>query len=79
MSGVAYTAARDLLGGDQSRSHHTSEVTRVLGEAPAGQFALLGEIIASRSVAGTADDFEFSLDVVIDGLQLRLARQGRKG
>jgi hypothetical protein len=50
----------------------------VLGEAPAGQFALLGEIIASRSVAGTTDDFEFSLDVVIDGLQLRLARQDRK-
>lgn len=78
VSGVAYTAARDLLGGDQSRSHHTSEVTRVLGEAPPGQFALLGEIIASRSVAGTTDDFEFSLDVVIDGLQLRLARQDRK-
>jgi AcrR family transcriptional regulator len=76
VSGVAYTAARDLLGGDQSRSHHTSEVTRVLGAAPAGQFALLGEIIANRAVAGTADDFAFSLDVVIDGLQLRLSRKG---
>lgn len=78
VSGVAYTAARDLLGGDQSRSQHTSEVTRVLGEAPSGHFALLGEIIANRAVAGTADDFDFSLDVVIDGLQLRLARRGRK-
>lgn len=78
VSGVAYTAARDLLGGDHSRSHHTSEVTRMLGEAPAGEFALLGEIIANRAVAGTADDFEFSLGVVIDGLQLRLTRQGRK-
>lgn len=76
VSGVAYTAAGDLLGGEQSRSHHTSEVARILGEAPAGQFALLGKVIADRAVAGTADDFEFSLDVVIDGLQLRLNRKG---
>lgn len=76
VSGVAYTAARDLLGGEQSRSQHTSEVARALGEAPAGRFALLGAVIADRAVAGTADDFEFSLDVVIDGLQLRLARKG---
>ncbi len=48
----------------------------MLGAAPAGQFALLGEIIANRAVAGTADDFAFSLDVVIDGLQLRLSRKG---
>lgn len=75
VSGVAYTAARDLLGGDHSRSHHTSEVTRVLGEVAAGRFPLLGDVIANRAVAGTADDFEFSLDVVIDGLQLRLSRQ----
>ncbi len=76
VSGVAYTAARDLLGGDQSRSQHTSEVARVLGEAPPGRFALLGEIIDNRAVAGSADDFEFSLGVVIDGLQLRLDRKG---
>lgn len=76
VSGVAYTAARDLLGGDQSRSQHTSEVTRILADAPAGQFALLGEVIADRAVAGTADDFDFSLDVVIDGLRLRLDRKG---
>lgn len=76
VSGVAYTAARDLLGGDQSRSQHTREVTRMLSDAPAGQFALLARVIADRAVAGTADDFEFSLDVVIDGLRLRLGRKG---
>ncbi|MDZ7883500.1 MAG: hypothetical protein U5N53_11580 [Mycobacterium sp.] len=50
---------------------------RALGEASAGRFALPGEIIDNRAVAGSADDFEFSLDVVIDGLQLRLDRKGR--
>ena len=73
VSGIAFSAAHDLLGGEQSKLHQQPEVARALGEVTEGGFELLGAVVANRAaVAAAAHDFEFSLDVVISGLQQKL-------
>ncbi len=74
VSGIAFSAAHDLLGGEQSKLQQHPEVARALTEVAEGEFPLLGAVVAQRAAAGAAaDDFTFSLDVVIAGLQQRLA------
>lgn len=73
VSGMALSAAHDLLGGEQSKLHQQPEVARALNEVPEGEFPLLGSVVANRAGAGAAGkDFAFSLDVVLAGLQQRL-------
>ncbi|MCV7287604.1 TetR/AcrR family transcriptional regulator C-terminal domain-containing protein [Mycolicibacterium wolinskyi] len=73
VSGIAMSAAHDLLGAADSRLHHqTPEVARALEDFAAGEFPLLSAVVAGRSVP-RADDFEFNLAVVIAGLEQRLA------
>jgi TetR/AcrR family transcriptional regulator, tetracycline repressor protein len=77
VSGIAFSAAHDLLGGDQSKLQQHPEVARALGAVPVGEFPLLGAVVANRATATVADrDFEFSLDVVVGGLQQKLAARG---
>ncbi|MFA5712369.1 TetR/AcrR family transcriptional regulator [Mycolicibacterium sp.] len=74
VSGIAMSAAHDLLGGEQSKLRQHPEVARALNEVAQGEFPLLGDVVANRAAAdAAADDFEFSLDVVIAGLQQKLA------
>ncbi|HLR99983.1 MAG TPA: TetR/AcrR family transcriptional regulator C-terminal domain-containing protein [Mycolicibacillus parakoreensis] len=70
-SGIAYTAAHDLLGDEQSRLHQAPEVARALGELPTGRYPLLAQVVSARADTDAAD-FEFSVDVVIAGLDRRL-------
>lgn len=78
VSGIALSAAQDLLGGEQSKLHQQPEVARALTELAADQFPLLGAVVQNRLADGAAaQDFDFGLDVVIGGLQQRLA--GRAG
>ena len=73
VSGIAFSAAHDLLGGEQSKLHQQPEVARALGEFTEGEFELLGAVVANRAAAtAAARDFEFCLDVVISGLQQKL-------
>lgn len=74
VSGIALSAAHDLLGGEQSKLNQQPEVERALGEV-ADEFGLLAAVVANRSAVGAAaHDFEFSLDVVISGLEQKLAQ-----
>lgn len=73
VSGIALSAAHDVLGTANSRlRHQTPEVARALQDLPADQFPLLGEVVAERAASGTAD-FEFNLEIVIAGLERSLA------
>jgi TetR/AcrR family transcriptional regulator, tetracycline repressor protein len=75
VSGIAFSAAHDLLGGEQSKLQQHPEVARALGEVAVGEFPLLGAVVTNRATATAADhDFDFSLDVVVAGLRQRLAR-----
>lgn len=74
-SGIAHTAAHDLLGDERSKRHQAPAVKRALDELPSGRYPLLGQVVAAR--ADTADDdFAFGLDVVIAGLERRLPGRG---
>lgn len=73
VSGIAYTAAHDALGGERSRRHQTPKVARALREVPEGSFPLLGEVVGNRAIGGAViNDFDFGLDVVMIGLERRL-------
>ncbi|MEN3220820.1 TetR/AcrR family transcriptional regulator C-terminal domain-containing protein [Mycolicibacterium porcinum] len=76
VSGLAMSAAHDVLGSAESRLHHqTPEVVRALKDLPSGDFPLLSGVVAGRGVDATAaQDFEFNLDIVIAGLEQYLAR-----
>ncbi|MDH6198626.1 TetR/AcrR family tetracycline transcriptional repressor [Mycobacterium frederiksbergense] len=71
VSGLALSAAHDVLGSAESRLHHqTPEVVRALKDLPADDFPLLGAVVTDRGTAATADhDFDFNLDIVIAGLE----------
>jgi AcrR family transcriptional regulator len=75
VSGLAMSAAHDVLGSAGSRLHHqTPEVVRALKDLPSSDFPLLSGVVADRGVAGTAaQDFDFNLDIVIAGLERFLA------
>lgn len=74
VSGIAFSAAHDLLGGEQSKLHQHPEVARALNELADADFPLLGAVVANRAaLEAAADDFDFGLDVVIAGLQQKLA------
>ncbi|MGV0743791.1 TetR/AcrR family transcriptional regulator C-terminal domain-containing protein [Mycolicibacterium sp. XJ870] len=74
VSGIAMSSAHDVLGAPDSRLHHqTPEVARALKDFAAGEFPLLGAVVADRSASG-ADDFDFNLGVVIAGLEHSLNR-----
>jgi len=73
VSGLAMSAAHDVLGAADSRLHHQMpEVARALQNFADSDFPLLGAVVARRAEASTTD-FEFNLDVVITGLERRLA------
>lgn len=76
VSGLAMSAAHDVLGSAESRLHHqTPEVVRALKDLPRSEFPLLSGVVADRGVAATAaEDFEFNLDIVIAGLEGFLTR-----
>ncbi len=71
VSGLAMSAAHDVLGSAGSRlRHQTPEVVRALKDLPSSDFPLLSEVVAERGAATTAtDDFDFNLDIVIAGLE----------
>ncbi|ORA32691.1 TetR/AcrR family transcriptional regulator [Mycobacterium aquaticum] len=71
VSGIALSAAHDVLGSADSRRHHQNpEVARVLKELPAEDFPLLGAVNARRAAAAADDhDFDFNLGVIIAGLE----------
>lgn len=71
VSGIALSAAHDVLGAADSRRHHQNpEVARVLKEPPAEDFPLLSAVNARRAAAAGDDhDFEFNLGVIIAGLE----------
>ncbi|KHO24741.1 TetR/AcrR family transcriptional regulator [Mycolicibacterium setense] len=75
VSGLAMSAAHDVLGSAESRLHHqTPEVVRALKDLPPNEFPLLSGVVADRDAAATAaQDFEFNLDIVIAGLEGFLA------
>lgn len=73
VSGLAMSAAHDVLGTADSRLHHQMpEVARALKSFPDTDFPLLAAVVTRRADA-SASDFEFNLDVVITGLERRLA------
>ncbi|WP_135451824.1 TetR/AcrR family transcriptional regulator C-terminal domain-containing protein [Mycobacterium sp. DL99] len=76
VSGLAMSAAHDVLGSAESRLHHqTPEVVRALKDLPSSDFPLLSGVVADRGVDATAaGDFDFNLDIVIAGLEQFLAR-----
>ena len=75
-SGIAYSAAHDQLDTEQSKLRQTPELARALNELPTADFPLLNEIVAARTdTTAAVRDFEFGLDVVIAGLEVRLARR----
>lgn len=77
-SGIAYSAAHDQLGTEQSKLRQTPELVRALNERPADDFPLLNEIVANRTDAtAAARDFAFGLDVVIAGLEATLVEHRR--
>ncbi len=71
VSGLAMSAAHDVLGSAGSRlRHQTPEVVRALKDLPSSDFPLLSEVVAERGAATTAtEDFDFNLDIVIAGLE----------
>ncbi|OMC12932.1 TetR/AcrR family transcriptional regulator [Mycolicibacterium fortuitum] len=71
VSGLAMSAAHDVLGSAGSRlRHQTPEVVRALKDLPSSDFPLLSEVVAERGAATTATgDFDFNLDIVIAGLE----------
>ncbi|MHC9296925.1 TetR/AcrR family transcriptional regulator C-terminal domain-containing protein [Mycobacterium sp. LTG2003] len=72
VSGIAMSAAHDVLGAADSRlRHQTPEVARALKDLAESDFPLLGAVVAGRSAPG-ADDFEFNLGIVIAGLEQHL-------
>ena len=75
VSGLAMSAAHDVLGSAGSRlRHQTPEVVRALRELPSSDFPLLSGVVAERAAVTTAtDDFDFNLDIVIAGLERYLA------
>ncbi len=75
VSGLAMSAAHDVLGSAGSRlRHQTPEVVRALKELPSSDFPLLSGVVAERAAVTTAtDDFDFNLDIVIAGLERYLA------
>lgn len=77
VSGIAMSAAHDVLGAADSRLHHqTPEVARALKDFAADDFPLLGAVVADRATSG-ADDFVFNLTVVIAGLEHFLSHADR--
>lgn len=75
VSGLALSAAHDVLGSTESRLHHqTPEVARALKGRPPADFPLLSEVVGGRDADTTAaQDFDFNLDIVIAGLEHFLA------
>lgn len=75
VSGLAMSAAHDVLGSAGSRlRHQTPEVVRALKELSSSDFPLLSGVVAERAAVTTAtDDFDFNLDIVIAGLERYLA------
>ncbi|WP_260508882.1 TetR/AcrR family transcriptional regulator C-terminal domain-containing protein [Mycolicibacterium farcinogenes] len=76
VSGLAMSAAHDVLGSAESRLHHqTPEVVRALKDLPSSDFPLLSGVVADRSVdaGAAARDFDFNLDIVVAGLERFLA------
>lgn len=75
VSGLAMSAAHDVLGSAGSRlRHQTPEVVRALKELPSSDFPLLSGVVAERAAVTTAtDDFDFNLDIVVAGLERYLA------
>lgn len=73
VSGLAMSAAHDVLGASDSRLHHqTPEVARALKDLPAADFPLLGAVVADREPSISAvQDFDFNLEVIIAGLERR--------
>ncbi|WKG04105.1 TetR/AcrR family transcriptional regulator [Mycolicibacterium sp. HK-90] len=76
VSGLAMSAAHDVLGSAESRLHHqTPEVVRALKDLSPEDFPLLSTVVADRDVDATAvQDFDFNLDIVIAGLERFLAK-----
>lgn len=76
VSGLAMSAAHDVLGSAGSRLHHqTPEVLRALQDLPPSDFPLLSGVVADRGAVTTAaQDFDFNLDIVIVGLEQYLAK-----
>lgn len=76
VSGLAMSAAHDVLGSAESRLHHqTPEVARALKDLPPSDFPLLSDVVADRGVAASpAQDFDFNLGIVIAGLERYLAK-----
>lgn len=77
VSGLAMSAAHDVLGTAQSRLHHqTPEVVRALKDLASSDFPLLSGVVAQRGsdvIAAGDFDFNFNLDIVIAGLERFLA------
>jgi AcrR family transcriptional regulator len=78
VSGLAMSAAHDVLGTADSRLHHQMpEVARALKGFADNNFPLLGAVVARRAEA-SATDFDFNLGVVIAGLERVLEDNRRK-
>lgn len=78
VSGLAMSAAHDVLGAADSRLHHQMpEVARALKSFADKDFPLLAAVVAHRAEA-SATDFEFNLAVVVAGLERVLERNRGK-
>ncbi|WP_003891982.1 TetR/AcrR family transcriptional regulator [Mycolicibacterium smegmatis] len=74
VSGLAMSAAHDVLGAADSRLHHQMpEVARALQDFDADHFPLLGAVVARRTEA-SATDLDFNLGIVVAGLEHMLER-----
>jgi TetR/AcrR family transcriptional regulator, tetracycline repressor protein len=78
---VAYSTGRDMVQATDSRIHpDVPDVARTLLTAPDTDFPVLRSLVAVRQSAGSDDgQLEFDLDVIIAGLERRMALMSPPG